>query len=251
MEQVGNESYETETFKCELKYSKLVLNFVLLRKEDFMELNKYIDHTNLKAYTTKKDIEKLCEEAIKYKFASVCVNPYYVSLANELLSRSNVAVCTVIGFPLGQNTTSVKEFEAIQAVQEGADEIDMVINIAALKDGNYAYAKEEIETIRDSIEGKTLKVIIETCYLTEDEIIKITDICNQTFVNFIKTSTGFGTAGAKIEDVKLINSKKADYLEIKASGGIKNYEQACDFIDAGATRLGTSNGVAIMEGEKK
>ncbi len=214
-----------------------------------MELNKYIDHTNLKAYAKKEDIEKLCEEAIKYKFASVCVNPYYVSLAHELLSRSNISVCTVVGFPLGQNTTAVKEFEAINAVQEGADEVDMVANIAVIKDGNYSYVKEEIETIRDSIEGKILKVIIETCYLTKEEIIKMTEICNETFVNFIKTSTGFGTDGAKVEDVKLISKHKMDYLEIKASGGIKNYEDACKLIDAGATRLGTSSGVNIMANE--
>lgn len=215
-----------------------------------MEINKYIDHTNLKAFASEEEIKKLCAEAEKYKFASVCVNPYYVSLANELLGHSNVAVCTVVGFPLGQNTTAVKEFEAIQAVSEGADEIDMVINIAALKDGNYDYVKKEIETVRDSIEGITLKVIIETCYLTEDEIIKMVEICNETFVNFIKTSTGFGTEGAKVFDVELINSKKQDYLEIKASGGIKTYEDACKFIAAGATRLGTSNGITIMEGEK-
>ncbi len=212
-----------------------------------MEINKYIDHTNLKAYATKKDIEKLCNEAIQNKFASVCVNPYYVSLVSELLSRSNVAVCTVIGFPLGQNTTAVKEFEAINAVQEGADEIDMVVNVAAIKDGNYSYVKEEIETIRDSIEGKTLKVIIETCYLTKEEIVKMTEICNETFVNFIKTSTGFGDYGARLEDVELINKHKMDFLEIKASGGIKTFDDACKFIEAGATRIGTSNGVAIIE----
>lgn len=216
-----------------------------------MEINKYIDYTNLKAYATKKDIEKLCDEAIKHQFASVCVNPYYVSLANELLSRSNIAVCTVIGFPLGQNTTSVKEFEAINAVQEGADEIDMVANIAAIKDGNYNYVKEEIETIRDSIEGKTLKVIIETCYLTKEEIIKMTEICNETFVNFIKTSTGFGSSGAKIDDVILMNEHKMDFLEIKASGGIKNFEDACKFIEAGATRIGTSSGITILDEANK
>lgn len=212
-----------------------------------MEINKYIDHTNLKAYATKKDIELLCSEAIQNKFASVCVNPYYVSLAHELLIRSNVSVCTVIGFPLGQNTISVKEFEAINAVQEGADEIDMVVNIAAIKDRNYSYVKEEIETVRDSIDGKTLKVIIETCYLTKEEIIKMTEICNETFVSFIKTSTGFGSAGAKIEDVKLMNEHKMDFLEIKVSGGIRTFDDACKFIDAGATRLGTSNGITIMK----
>ena len=152
-----------------------------------MELNKYIDHTNLKPTATIRDIEKLCDEAVKYKFASVCIQPYYVPLAHELLKDTNVNVCTVIGFPLGQNTTSTKAYEAIEAINNGADEIDMVINIAALKNNDYDYVKEEIEEIRDSIDGKTLKVIIETCYLTDNEIIKMTEICNETFVNFIKT----------------------------------------------------------------
>ena len=143
----------------------------------------------------------------------------------------------------------VKEYEAIVAVQDGADEIDMVINIGALKDGDYDYVKNEIETVRDAIDGKVLKVIIETCYLTDDEIIKMTEICNETFVNFIKTSTGFGTSGAKLEDVELINKHKGEVLEIKASGGIKTFEDAVSFINAGASRIGTSNGVEIMKNE--
>ncbi len=216
-----------------------------------MELNKYIDHTNLKAYATREDIEKLCEEARLYQFASVCVNPYYVTLAKNLLEDTSVAVCTVVGFPLGQNTIETKEFEAIRAVESGADEVDMVINIAAIKNKDYDYIKEEIETIRDSIEGITLKVIIETCYLTKEEIIKMTEICNETYVNFIKTSTGFGTKGAQIEDIKLIKEHKMDYLEIKASGGIKTLEQAYEMINAGATRLGTSSGVELMKEEEK
>ena len=211
-----------------------------------MELGKYIDHTNLHADATLKDIERLCDEAIKYHFQAVCVNPYYVTLAANLLKGTNIEVCTVIGFPLGQNTTSTKSYEAIEAVNNGATEIDMVINIAALKDKDYEYVKNEIEEIRDSIDGKILKVIIETCYLTQEEIIKMTKICNETFVNFIKTSTGFGTRGASIQDVKLINENKSELLEIKASGGIKNYHEANDFIEAGATRLGTSHGVDIM-----
>ena len=211
-----------------------------------MELNKYIDHTNLKPTATIRDIEKLCDEAVKYKFASVCIQPYYVPLAHELLKDTNVNVCTVIGFPLGQNTTSTKAYEAIEAINNGADEIDMVINIAALKNNDYDYVKEEIEEIRDSIDGKTLKVIIETCYLTDNEIIKMTEICNETFVNFIKTSTGFGTRGASINDLKLINKSRNEILEIKASGGIKNYQDANKFIEEGATRIGTSHGVEIM-----
>lgn len=215
-----------------------------------MELNKYIDHTNLKVIATKSDIEKLCEEAIKYHFASVCVSPYYVNLAKSLLKDSTISVCTVIGFPNGYNTKEVKAFEAINAIENGADEIDMVINLEALKNEDFDYIKDEIEEIRDSIDGHILKVIIETCYLSEKEIKKMTEICNETFVNFIKTSTGFGPRGASVEDLKIINKYKNDLLEIKASGGIKNLQDASDMINNGATRLGTSSGVEIMKGEK-
>ena len=212
-----------------------------------MELNKYIDHTNLKNTATLKDIEKLCNEAIKYKFASVCVYPYYISLCKSLLKDTNVAVCTVIGFPSGMCTKETKVYEAIDAVEKGADEIDMVINVAALKNKDYDYIKEEIEEIRDAIDGKVLKVIIETCLLNDKEIIKMTEICNETFVNFIKTSTGFGEYGARVEDVELMNKHKSDILEIKASGGIRDIETAEAMIEAGATRLGTSSGVKLME----
>ena len=211
-----------------------------------MELNNYIDHTNLKQIGTLKDIEILCDEAINYHFASVCVAPYYVSLAKKLLKGSTVAVCTVIGFPNGYSTKETKVFEAINAIENGADEIDMVININALKNKDFDYVKEEIEEIRDAIDGHILKVIIETCFLTESEIAKMTNICNETFVNFIKTSTGFGSRGASIDDLKIINKHKNDILEIKASGGIKTLCDAEKFINEGATRLGTSNGVAIM-----
>lgn len=214
-----------------------------------MNINKYIDHTNLKAFATKKDIEKLCDEAIKYNFSSVCVNPYYVSLAKELLIRSNVKVCTVIGFPLGQNTKEVKVYETKNALENGATEIDMVINIAALKDKYYDYVKDEIKQIKDTVKDKILKVIIETCYLTNEEITIMTNICNELDVNFIKTSTGFGTGGANIEDIKLINKHKNDKLQIKASGGIKTYDEAIDFVNNGVTRIGTSNGIKIVEGE--
>ncbi len=214
-----------------------------------MELNKYIDHTNLKAYATKKDIKKLCEEAIKYKFASVCVNPCYVELAVSLLKNTNITVCTVIGFPLGMNNVRTKEYEAIVAIEDGAREIDMVINIGALKDKDYDYIKEEIESVRDAIDGHVLKIIIETCYLTDEEIIKMTEICNETFVNFIKTSTGFGSRGASVHDIELINNNKNELLEIKASGGIKDLKTAEAMITAGVTRLGTSSSVEIMTEE--
>lgn len=206
-----------------------------------MDINNYIDYTNLKAIATKEDIQKLCAAAIKYHFTSVCVNPCYVEIAKELLEDTNINVCTVVGFPLGANLLSVKEYEAISAVELGADEIDMVINIGALKDKDYDYIKEEIETIRDSIGGKTLKVIIETCYLDEQEIKKMVEICNDTFVNYIKTSTGFGSRGASIEDIEIINNYKNETLEIKASGGIKTFEDAIKFIEAGVTRIGTSS----------
>ena len=214
-----------------------------------MELNKYIDHTNLKNTATLKDIENLCNDAIKYKFASCCVYPYYVPLVSKLLKGSNVEVCTVIGFPSGESTKEVKVYEAIDAISNGADEIDMVINISALKNKDYDYVKEEIEEVRDAIDGKVLKVIIETCLLTSEEIIKMTEICNETFVNFIKTSTGFSEYGTRVEDVKLINEHKSDVLEIKASGGIKDLKTMEDMINAGATRIGTSSGVNIMKEE--
>ena len=210
-----------------------------------MELNKYIDHTLLRADATKEDIIKLCEEAKKYHFAAVCINPYFVPLAVEQLKDTYIEICTVIGFPLGSTTTTTKEFEAIEAVTAGATEIDMVINIAALKNREIDYVKKEIETVRDAIDGKVLKVIIETCYLTKEEIKIMTEICNETFVNFIKTSTGFGD-GAKVEDIKIINQFKNELLEIAASGGINTFEQANQFIELGVTRIGTSNGIEIM-----
>lgn len=214
-----------------------------------MELNNYIDHTNLKAYATLEDIKKLCDEAIKYHFASVCVSPAYVETAKQLLEGTTVLVTTVVGFPLGSSTLAVKEYEAIDAVNNGADEIDMVINIGAVKNNDYEYVKQEIEDIRDAIDGKILKVIIETCYLTEEEIKKLTEICNETFVNFIKTSTGFGSRGASLEDIEIINKYKNEVLEIKVSGGIKTLKDAEKFINIGVTRIGTSSGVEIMNGE--
>ena len=216
-----------------------------------MELNSYIDHTNLKKDALIEDIEKLCEEAMKYHFASVCVYPYFVKAVSEYLKGSNVEICTVVGFPNGMNTTNVKVYEAIDAIENGATEIDMVINISALKNKEYDYIKNEIEEIRDAIGGKTLKVIIETCLLTEEEIVKMVEICNDTFVNFIKTSTGFDKEGAKVEDIELINKHKGAVLEIKASGGIRDIETAEAMIKAGATRIGTSSGVKLMNIEEK
>lgn len=215
-----------------------------------MELNKYIEHTNLKANAKEEDIIKLCKEAIEYDFQSVVVNPHYVALAKECLKDSNVEVTTVVGFPLGANTIEVKVYEAIDAIEKGADEIDMVANIGAIKDGDYEYVKKEIQDVLYSLDGRPLKVIIETCYLTNDEIKEMTKICNECFVNFIKTSTGFGSRGASLEDIDIINSVKSEILEVKASGGIKDYDTAIEFINKGVSRIGTSHGVEIMGGKK-
>ena len=214
-----------------------------------MELNNYIDYTNLKKDATSEDIMKLCDEAIKYHFQAVCVYPYYVKAVKEYLKDTNIEIATVIGFPNGASTTNVKVYEAIDAVDSGATEIDMVINICALKNKDYDYIKQEINEIRDAIAGKTLKVIIEESLLTKEEIIKMTEICNETYVNFIKTSTGFDKHGATIDTVKLINEYKNDLLEIKASGGIKTLKQAEEFINLGVSRIGTSSGVEIMKEE--
>ena len=210
-----------------------------------MDYNKYIDHTLLKAFATKEDILNLCNEAKEYNFKSVCVNPDFVSYAKELLKGSDVLVCTVIGFPLGANTTKVKVFEAYDAISNGADEIDMVINISKAKEHDYNYIYEEIKAVKDHINNHTLKVIIETCYLTEEEIKEVSLIVKKANANFVKTSTGFGTGGAKESDIKLIKSVVGDF-DIKASGGIKTKEDFLKMIDAGATRIGTSNGKNLV-----
>lgn len=215
-----------------------------------MDYFKYVDYTCLKPNATMRDIEILCNEALKYHTASVCVNPYYVPLVAELLKDSNVELTAVVGFPLGANTTRVKALEAIEAVEDGATEIDLVININALKNGDYDYIKEEIEEIRDSINGKTLKIIVETCYLTEEELKKMVEICNETFVNFIKTSTGYGTRGVSLEDIDIINKYKEEFLEIKASGGIKDIDLVDALLERGVTRLGMSN-IDCLKGSKE
>lgn len=210
-----------------------------------MDYNKYIDHTLLKAFATKEDILSLCNEAKEYNFKSVCVNPDFVSYAKSLLKNSDVLVCTVIGFPLGANTTKVKVYEAVDAITNGADEVDMVINISKAKEHDYNYIYEEIKAVKEHIGNNTLKVIIETCYLTEDEIKEVSLMVKKANANFVKTSTGFGTGGAKVEDIKLIKSAVGDF-DIKASGGIKTKEDFLKMIDAGATRIGTSNGKNLV-----
>ena len=215
-----------------------------------MDISQYIDSTLLDPKATMKDIETLCNDALTYHFEAVCVHPYYVSLAKELLKDSNVLVSTVIGFPMGMNTTSTKVYEAIEAVNHGADEIELVINMGDVKNKQFEEIKEEIEEIRDSIDGKTLKVIVEVGSLTKEELIKLINICNETFVHYIKTSTGFFQNGT-VEDVKLIKEHKSDTLEIKAAGGIQTEEQLLAYIEAGATRIGTSHAALIMKGEKQ
>ncbi|MFW5842030.1 MAG: deoxyribose-phosphate aldolase [Bacillota bacterium] len=213
-----------------------------------MKMNKYIDHTYLKAFGTKEDIDSLLEEAITYDFKSVCVNPTWVEYAAESLKRSDVLVCTVIGFPLGASTTKTKVFETEDALKNGADEIDMVINVGWIKAGRYEDAREEIKTIKDTCGSNTLKVILETCYLTDDEIKKASEAAFEAGADFVKTSTGFGSGGATVNAVKIM-ANVANGKGVKASGGIKTREDFDQMIDAGATRIGASSGVSLMKGE--
>lgn len=212
-------------------------------------MNEYLDSTLLKSTSTINDIKKLCTDAMKYSFATVCISPCYVSYASDLLKDSNVKVCTVIGFPLGANTTKIKVEEACDAISNGAREIDMVINVGYLKTKKFDYVRNEIEELRNVTNGSVLKVIIETCYLDEKEIKLMTEMCNETGVDYIKTSTGFGTRGASFDDIKIINKYKNDKLKVKASGGIRTKEDAEKYIELGVNRIGTSNAVKIMEGE--
>lgn len=216
-----------------------------------MKLNKYIDHTLLKPVASKKQITKLCTEAKRYDFASVCVNPYYIQLCRKLLKGTKVKVCTVIGFPLGQMTTDAKVAETADAIIKGAQEVDMVLNIAALKDKKFDYVINEIKKIKYVCKQQNviLKVIIETCLLTKQEKINACKCVSKARADFIKTSTGFSTGGATIEDVKLLRKYTAKSVKVKAAGGVRTKKDALAMIKAGADRLGTSNGVAIMIGK--
>jgi deoxyribose-phosphate aldolase len=216
-----------------------------------MNINKYIDHTALKADTTYAQIEKLCAEAREYDFFSVCVNSYFVKKASALLNGSSVKVCTVVGFPLGASTMETKRFEAMRAVTEGAKEIDMVINVSAVKSQDWQYVLDDMSSLAQVThqQGALLKVILETCLLNEDEKRKACELAVKAGVDFVKTSTGFSTGGATIEDVKLMRSIVGN-LGVKASGGIRDAETARKMIEAGATRLGTSASVEIVKGLK-
>ena len=212
-----------------------------------MDLAKMIDHTNLKASTVKEEILKLTKEAKEYQFASVCVNPTWVELAAQELKGTDVKVCTVIGFPLGANTKEVKVFETKDAIEKGAQEIDMVINIAKLKDGDDDYVESEIAGVVEASKGKAIvKVIIETCLLTDDEKKQVCSLAVKAGADFVKTSTGFSTGGATIEDVALMKQTVGAHVGVKASGGIRSKEDAQAMVHAGATRIGASSGIAIV-----
>lgn len=212
-----------------------------------MSKNKYIDHTLLKADATIGQVEQLAKEAKEHDFAAVCVNPHWVPLCSELLKGTNVKVCTVVGFPLGAGTTAVKVFETQEAIKNGAHEVDMVINIGELKSGNLDFVQQDIQAVVDAAKGKAItKVIIETSLLTKDEIKAVSRAVAAAGAEFIKTSTGFSTGGATAEDVKLMSENTGDAVEVKASGGVRTKEDFEAMVDAGATRIGTSNGIALI-----
>jgi deoxyribose-phosphate aldolase len=213
-------------------------------------INRYIDHTALKAETSIDQITKLCQEAKEYDFHSVCLNSYFVKKAVELLRGSTTLVCTVVGFPLGGSTMETKRFEAMKAIAEGAKEVDMVVNISAIKSKEWQYVLDDMSSLSQVChqQGGLLKVILETCLLTEEEKKKVCELALKAQVDFVKTSTGFSTGGATIEDIKLMKSIVGTQAGIKASGGIRDLKTAMAMIDAGATRLGTSASVDIIKG---
>lgn len=213
-----------------------------------MNINKLIDHTALKPNTNKESILKLIAEAKTYDFASVCVNPCWVALAHQELKNTDVKVCTVIGFPLGANTTEIKVFETKDAIEKGAQEIDMVINIAMLKDKEYDYVENEIHQIVEAAKDKAIvKVIIETCLLTDEEKIKACELSQKAGADFVKTSTGFSTGGATVHDIALMRKTVGAEMGVKASGGVHTHEEALAMVEAGATRIGASAGVKLLK----
>ena len=216
-----------------------------------MELNKLIDHTLLKATATIADIETLCKEAVEYDFYSVCVNSCYVATAKNFLAGTDIKVCSVVGFPLGAMSAKAKYFETGEALSDGADEIDMVLNIGLLKSGEVNKALDEIISLKRCVgENRVLKVILETCYLTDEEKRLACRMALDAKADFVKTSTGFGSGGATLADVKLMKECVQDKAKIKASGGIRDYETAMQYVNLGVQRIGTSNGIAILKGEK-
>ncbi len=212
-----------------------------------MKISQYIDHTNLSSTASNDDIIALCKDAITYQFKSVCVYPHFVNKCSELLKDSAVLVCTVVGFPHGNHTTASKVFETEDAILNGADEIDMVINLSALKNEDIDKVKNDIQLVVNASSGKVVKVIIETCLLSPDEIKLACEVSESTGAQFVKTSTGFSTHGATVEHIELMRKSVSESMGVKASGGIKTYEDCTNMINAGATRIGTSSGVQIME----
>lgn len=211
-----------------------------------MDIAKYIDHTNLKSTATFGDIERLCEEARKYGFYSVCVNPYYVSLCKRLLSGTDVKVCTVIGFPLGATTTSTKVFETEETLKMGCDEFDMVINVGMLKSGKDDHVMQDIRQVVEAAKDRTVKVIIETGLLTDEEKMRACRLASQAGAHFVKTCTGMTQGKALVEDIDIMKKNIVPGVKIKASGGIRTYEDAIKLIEAGSDRIGTSSGVEIV-----
>ena len=212
-----------------------------------MKVNKLIDHTILKAFATEEEILKLCQEAMEYDFKSVCVNPVNVAFAKKALEGSDVLVCTVVGFPLGANTKEIKALETLDAIKNGADEIDMVINIGKAKEHDYDYIEEEIKCVVTASAGKTTKVIIETCYLTDEEKVACCLAAKSAGATFVKTSTGFGTGGATASDIKLMRETVGAEMGVKASGGVRTYDDLKVMVENGATRIGASSGIQIMK----
>lgn len=210
---------------------------------------KLIDHTILKPVASKEDVRRICDEAKQHGFFSVCINPYWVAYAKELLKGTDVKVCTVIGFPLGANTTAVKEYETRDALKNGADEIDMVINLGALKSGDYDTVLNDISAVRKACKGHILKVIIETSQLTEEEKVKTCELAAKAGADFVKTSTGFTGGGATAADVALMRKSVPANMQVKASGGVRSREDFDAMVAAGATRIGASSGVKIIEGK--
>lgn len=235
-------------------YNRVSSDTILAAQKSGTSVNlaKYIDHTLLKADATKAQVIKLCEEAREYRFASVCVNPGYVPLAAKELAGSGVKTCCVIGFPLGATSTEAKVQETIDSIRNGADEVDMVINVGQAKSGNWIYVKKDIEEVVIAARGKALvKVIIETCLLTDEEKVKVCAISKMAGADFVKTSTGFSTGGATVEDIKLMRQTVGPDMGVKASGGVRDYKTAVAMIEAGASRIGTSNGVTIVKGDSE
>ena len=212
-----------------------------------MNYNKMIDHTVLKADTPLETVKRICDEAIEYGFASVCINPCHVAYCADYLKDSDVNVCTVIGFPLGANTSAVKAFETKDAIANGADEIDMVMNIGALKDKNYDLVRDDVKAVVEAANGTLVKVILETCLLTEDEIKKACELCVEAKADYVKTSTGFSTRGATIEDVQIMKAAVQGKAKVKAAGGVRTHEDMVKIVEAGADRIGTSAGCSLVE----